>query len=78
MYVLKRGRENFFQYLWYRFWSKISKTSKSLKNDFYLVKSDQDQIFGAKSGPKGPDLGFGQITIGKSQIFSKVEKMDFF
>ena len=51
---------------------------KSLKNDFYKLKSDQDQIFGAKSGPKGPDLGFGQITIGKSQIFSKVEKMDFF
>ena len=39
---------------------------------------DQDQIFGAKIWPKGPDLGFGQITIGKSQIFSKVEKMDFF
>ena len=57
---------------------KISKTSKSLKNDFYEIKMDQDQIFGAKIWPKGLDLGFGQITIGKSQIFSKVEKMDFF
>ena len=36
---------------------------------------DQDQIFGAKIWPKGPDLGFGQITIGKSQIFSKVKKI---
>ena len=63
---------------WYTFWPKISKTSKSLKNDFYETKMDQDQIFGAKIWPKGLDLGFGQITIGKSQIFSKVEKMDFF
>ena len=61
-----------------RFWLKISKTSKSLKNYFYKIKSDQNQIFGTKIRPKGPDLGFGQITIEESQNFSKVEKSVFY
>ena len=60
------------------FWLKISKTSKSLKNYFYKIKSDQNQIFGTKIRPKGPDFGFGQITIEESQNFSKVEKSDFY
>ena len=55
------------------FWLKISKTSKSLKKYFYKIKSDQNQIFGTKIRPKGPDFGFGQITIEESQNFSKVE-----
>ena len=67
-----------FKDFWYTFWTKISKTSKSLKNDFYLIKSHQNQFFRAKSGSKGPNLGFGQITIGKAQFFSNVEKSDFF
>ena len=67
-----------FEDFWYTFWTKISKTSKSLKNDFYLIKSHQDQIFRAQIWPKGPDLGFGQITIGDSQNFSKVKKVTFF
>ena len=76
--LLKRDWGLISSLFWYTFWPKISKTSKSLKNDFYLIKSDQDQIFRAKIRPKGPDLGFGQITIVESQIFSTVQKSDFF
>ena len=39
---------------------------------------DQDQIFGAKIWPKGPDLGFGQITIGNPKFFQKSKKWTFF
>ena len=74
----KRDRGLISSLFWYTFWPKISKTSKSLKNDFYWIKSDQDQFFGAQIRPKGPDLGFGQITIVESQIFSTVQKSDFF
>ena len=42
------------------------------------MKSDQNQIFGTKIRPKGPDFGFGQITIEESQNFSKVEKSNFY
>ena len=42
------------------------------------MKCDQDQIFRAKIRPKGPDLGFGQITIVESQIFQKSKKVTFF
>ena len=78
VHLLKRGCTLIFSILWYTFWPKFSKTSKIPKNDIYLVKSHQNQFFRAKSGSKGPNLGFGQITIGKSQFFSKVEKSDFF
>ena len=74
----KRGWGFIFKCFRYTFLVKISKTSKSLKNCFYLIKSDQDQIFRAQIWPKGPYLGFGQITIVESQIFSKVQKSDFF
>ena len=57
------------------FWLKISKITKKY---FYKIKSDQNQIFGTKIRPKGPDLGFGQISIGSCQNFSKVQKVDFF
>ena len=76
--ALKRGCTLIFSILWYTFWPKISKTSKIPKNDFHLIKSHQNQFFRAKRGSKGPNLGFGQITIGKSQFFSKVKKVTFF
>ena len=66
---------NFFVF---HFLTQNFKNFQITKNDFYLIKSDQDQIFRAKIRPKGPDLGFGQITMVESQIFSKVQKSDFF
>ena len=75
---LKRGCTLIFKLFRNTFWVKISKTLKSLKNCFSLIKSDQDQIFRARIWPKGPDLGFGQISIGSCQNFSKVQKVDFF
>ena len=74
----KRGCTLIFKLFRNTFWVKISKTLKLPKNCFYLIKSDQDQIFRAQIWPKGPDLGFGQISIGNCQNFSKVRKVDFF
>ena len=62
----------------YSFFPKIPKSPKSLKNGFYLIKSDPDQVFGPKIWLNGPDFEFGHFTRVKSRKIGKVQKMDFF
>ena len=69
--ALKRGCTLIFKLFRNTFLVKISKTSKSLKNCFYLIKSDQDQIFRAQILPKGPVLGFGQRRTGHKKFLHK-------
>ena len=78
LWQLKRGGTLIFSIFWYSFWPKIPKTPKSLKNCFYLIKSHQDQVFGAKNWPKGPDFEFGHFTVVKSWKFSNFPKINFF
>ena len=76
--VLKRGRPLIFSIFWYRFFPKIPKTQKSLKNGFYLIKSHLDQVFRVKIWPNGSIFEFGHFTRVKSREFWKVPKINFF
>ena len=69
--AFKRGRPLIFSIFWYRFFPKIPKTPKSLKNGFYLIKSHLDQVFRVKIWPNGSIFEFGHFTRVKSWKFQK-------